>query len=169
MGVAPAAAATELVVSGKGWGHGVGMSQWGAYGYAQHGWSWKRILAHYYSGTQVASAPVSRVRVLLGEAQPSASIACAGAIRVSDRSGRGYVLAPGVYAVGPGLKLPVGHKRVKISGGQQHREAFTVLTDETRASLTARLRLSECSARVGRQRLPRAARRAPRREDSCRS
>lgn len=37
MGVAPAAAATELVVTGKGWGHGVGMSQWGAYGYAQHG------------------------------------------------------------------------------------------------------------------------------------
>jgi stage II sporulation protein D len=60
MGVAPAAAATELVVSGKGWGHGVGMSQWGAYGYAQHGWGWERILAHYYSGTQVAAAPLSR-------------------------------------------------------------------------------------------------------------
>ena len=55
------------MVTGKGWGHGVGMSQWGAYGYAQHGWSWKRILAHYYPGTQVAPAPVSRVRVLLGD------------------------------------------------------------------------------------------------------
>jgi stage II sporulation protein D len=124
VGVAPAAAATELVVTGKGWGHGVGMSQWGAYGYAQHGWSWKRILAHYYSGTQVAQAPVSRVRVLLGVAQPRVSIACAGAIRVSDRSGRGYSLAPGAYAFGPGLKLPVGHKRLKVRGGQQHRERF---------------------------------------------
>jgi len=137
VGVAPAAAATELVVSGKGWGHGVGMSQWGAYGYAKHGWSWKRILAHYYSGTQVAPAPVSRVRVLLGVAQPSASIACAGAIRVSDRTGRGYALAPGAYAFGPGLRLPVGHKRLQISGGQQHRERFTVVT--TRRTLRSPL------------------------------
>jgi stage II sporulation protein D len=136
-GVAPAAAATELVVTGKGWGHGVGMSQWGAYGYAQHGWSWKRILAHYYSGTQVAAAPVSRVRVLLGAAQPSVSIACAGAIRVSDRSGRSYGLGPGVYAFGRGLKLPVGHKRREVSGGQQHRERFTVVT--TRRALRSPL------------------------------
>ena len=128
MGVAPAAAATELVVTGKGWGHGVGMSQWGAYGYAQHGWSWKRILAHYYSGTQVGSAPVSRVRVLLGAAQPRVSIACAGAIRVSDRTGRGYALAPGAYAFGSGLKLPVGHTRRRVSGGEHHRERFTLLT-----------------------------------------
>jgi stage II sporulation protein D len=130
VGVAPAAAATELVVNGKGWGHGVGMSQWGAYGYAQHGWSWKRILGHYYAGTQVARAPVSRVRVLLGTAQPRVSIACAGAIRVSDRSGRGYALAPGVHTFGRGLKLPVGHKRLKISGGQQHRERFLVMTTQ---------------------------------------
>jgi stage II sporulation protein D len=128
VGVAPAAAATELVVTGKGWGHGVGMSQWGAYGYAQHGWSWQRILAHYYAGTRVAQAPVSRVRVLLGVAQPRVSIACAGAIRVSDRSGRGYDLAAGAYGFGPGLKLPVGHKRLKVSGGQQHRERFVDLT-----------------------------------------
>src|SRR5258706_5719124 len=86
---------TTFVVTGRGWGHGVGMSQWGAYGYAQHGWSWKRILAHYYSGTQVAQAPRSSVRVLLGAAQPRVSIACAGAIRVSDRSGRSHGLAPG--------------------------------------------------------------------------
>jgi stage II sporulation protein D len=128
VGVAPASAATEFVVNGKGWGHGVGMSQWGAYGYAQHGWSWKRILAHYYAGTQIAPAPVSRVRVLLGTAQPRVPIACAGAIRVSDRSGRGYALASGAYTVGPGLKLPVGHKRLKVSGGQQHRERFIVVT-----------------------------------------
>jgi stage II sporulation protein D len=128
VGVAPAAAATELVITGKGWGHGVGMSQWGAYGYAQHGWSWKRILGHYYAGTQVAKAPVSRVRVLLAAAEPSVSIACAGAIRVSDRTGRGYALAPGVHVLGRRLKLPVGHKRLKISGGQQHRERFIVVT-----------------------------------------
>jgi SpoIID/LytB domain protein len=38
---------------GGGWGHGVGMSQWGAYGLARKGWGDGRILRHYYSGTRV--------------------------------------------------------------------------------------------------------------------
>jgi stage II sporulation protein D len=126
-GAASAAAGSELVISGKGWGHGVGMSQWGAYGYAQHGWSWHRILAHYYEGTQVSSAPVSRVRVLLGTAQPRVGVACAGGIRVSDRTGRSYALPAGEYSFGAGLKLPVGHRRVKIRGGHHHRERFAVV------------------------------------------
>jgi stage II sporulation protein D len=37
-----------LVVSGRGWGHGVGMVQWGAYGKARRGWSAPQILAFYY-------------------------------------------------------------------------------------------------------------------------
>ena len=41
------------------------MSQYGAYGYAQHGWDYKRILAHYYPGTMLGDAPVAKVRVLL--------------------------------------------------------------------------------------------------------
>lgn len=36
-----------------GWGHGVGMSQWGACGYANHGWSYDMILRHYYVGTEL--------------------------------------------------------------------------------------------------------------------
>ena len=36
-----------------GWGHGVGMSQWGAKGYADHGWSYDRILRHYYLDTEL--------------------------------------------------------------------------------------------------------------------
>ena len=34
---APAAAKTTVIVSGGGWGHGIGMSQYGAYGRAQNG------------------------------------------------------------------------------------------------------------------------------------
>ena len=45
-----------LVLDGHGWGHGLGMSQWGAYGYAKHGWSYDRILAHYYPGTTLGPA-----------------------------------------------------------------------------------------------------------------
>ena len=58
-------AASTLVITGHGWGHGIGMSQWGAYGYAQHGWSYRQILAHYYPGTTIGSRPSPTVRVLL--------------------------------------------------------------------------------------------------------
>jgi stage II sporulation protein D len=102
------------------------MSQWGAYGYARHGWSWQRILAHYYPGTTLATASMRQVRVLLGSGQPRASIACAGGIRVSDRSGRSYSLPAGTYRFGAGLKLPVGHKRVVVKGGLQHRERYSL-------------------------------------------
>jgi len=63
---APAGAST-LVVEGAGDGHGVGMSQDGALGYAQHGWSDAAILAHYYTGTTLGRASASAsVRVLEG-------------------------------------------------------------------------------------------------------
>jgi stage II sporulation protein D len=63
---APAAAST-LLVEGAGDGHGVGMSQDGALGYAEHGWSDAAILAHYYTGTTLGAAPASSVvKVLQG-------------------------------------------------------------------------------------------------------
>jgi stage II sporulation protein D len=46
-----------VVVTGRGWGHGVGMVQWGAYGKALRGWSAARILAFYYGGLQPRSYP----------------------------------------------------------------------------------------------------------------
>jgi stage II sporulation protein D len=44
-------------VSGRGWGHGVGMVQWGAYGKAKRGWSAARILSYYYGGLRPTSYP----------------------------------------------------------------------------------------------------------------
>ncbi len=62
----PAARAQDLVITGAGDGHGVGMSQDGAHGYAAHGWSYQAILAHYYTGTAIGQAPAgARVRVLI--------------------------------------------------------------------------------------------------------
>ncbi|MGZ8604031.1 MAG: SpoIID/LytB domain-containing protein [Actinomycetota bacterium] len=46
----------EFTFFGSGFGHGLGMSQWGAYGLSQQGWSAPRILTHYYSGTRVGGA-----------------------------------------------------------------------------------------------------------------
>ncbi|MCQ1529736.1 SpoIID/LytB domain-containing protein [Lutispora saccharofermentans] len=41
------------ILNGKGWGHGVGMSQYGAKGMADSGYSFIEILEHYYTGTKV--------------------------------------------------------------------------------------------------------------------
>lgn len=40
-----------------GYGHGVGMSQYGANAYAKQGWSYDKILTHYYTGTKVIDDP----------------------------------------------------------------------------------------------------------------
>jgi stage II sporulation protein D len=65
LAAAPARAATTWTVTGHGFGHGVGMSQYGAYGYALHGRDYRFILGHYYKGTTIGTAPQSKVRVLL--------------------------------------------------------------------------------------------------------
>ena len=42
-----------VVFAGKGWGHGVGLCQVGAYGMALRGADYKAILTHYYTGTRI--------------------------------------------------------------------------------------------------------------------
>jgi SpoIID/LytB domain protein len=64
---AAASAGATLIVEGAGDGHGVGMSQDGALGYAEHGWSDAQILAHYYAGTTLGQAPAdATIKVLEG-------------------------------------------------------------------------------------------------------
>ena len=43
----------DIYINTKGYGHGVGMSQYGAYGMAKSGYSYKDILKHYYTGVQI--------------------------------------------------------------------------------------------------------------------
>ncbi|MFC2048897.1 hypothetical protein ACFLR5_01595, partial [Elusimicrobiota bacterium] len=43
----------DFLFYGRGWGHGVGMCQWGAKGMAERGKSYKKILNKYYPGTKV--------------------------------------------------------------------------------------------------------------------
>jgi stage II sporulation protein D len=64
----PAAATAKgkgWTVKGAGFGHGVGLSQYGAYGYAKHGFTYDAILAHYYTGTTLGAAGAHTVHVLL--------------------------------------------------------------------------------------------------------
>ena len=66
LAAASANAAVNWVVHGRGFGHGVGMSAYGAYGYAKHGKGYRFILGHYYQGTTLGTLEKPRVvRVLL--------------------------------------------------------------------------------------------------------
>ncbi|MFZ2176397.1 MAG: SpoIID/LytB domain-containing protein, partial [Rhodococcus sp. (in: high G+C Gram-positive bacteria)] len=60
------AADTPFTLSGHGNGHGRGMGQWGAYGYAKdQGWAAERILGHYYSGTTLGTLADAQISVRL--------------------------------------------------------------------------------------------------------
>jgi stage II sporulation protein D len=88
--VAAPAAQGQLVwkISGAGFGHGVGMSQYGAGGFARHGYTWPQILGHYYPKTSIRSITAGGVRVLLLSGQTTVDFA-------GVDQGCGYRLYPG--------------------------------------------------------------------------
>jgi stage II sporulation protein D len=112
---ATAPAASVFVVTGRGWGHGVGLSQCGAYGFAQKGWAYDRILAHYYRGTTLGQAPVSTVRVLLAEGAGSVTVSSDARFGIETGDGRAFQLEPGAVTLGPDLRLAVGGKERKLA------------------------------------------------------
>src|SRR3954447_3063626 len=78
----PAAAPAKVwIVKGAGFGHGAGMSQYGAKGYAENGFGYQAILGHYYTGTTIGTAPDQTVRVLLRPSVRSVSFSGAGSAR----------------------------------------------------------------------------------------
>ncbi len=88
--LAAAPAGASWTVKGHGYGHGVGLSQWGAYGYAKHGRGYREIVRHYYSHTEIGRAG-GRIRVLLGSGE--GSVGFSGANRACGkglRPGRDY-------------------------------------------------------------------------------
>ncbi|WP_019201329.1 SpoIID/LytB domain-containing protein, partial [Tsukamurella sp. 1534] len=74
------AAASDVTFTGQGNGHGRGMGQWGAFGYAKSGWKAEQIVARYYGGTQLSRADVNLpVRVQLTQQKVANVLAPAGA------------------------------------------------------------------------------------------
>ncbi|MBI1843320.1 MAG: SpoIID/LytB domain-containing protein [Actinobacteria bacterium] len=68
VGVVRSAAGPSFRFDGGGWGHGVGMSQYGARGRATNGATYSQILGSYYQSTAVETQPgPDDLRVLLGE------------------------------------------------------------------------------------------------------
>jgi SpoIID/LytB domain protein len=62
----PVRAASTFTFHGSGYGHGIGMSQWGAYGLAKMGWSHRRILTHFYRETHVERLGTLPVTIRVG-------------------------------------------------------------------------------------------------------
>jgi stage II sporulation protein D len=146
----PANAAVNWVVHGRGFGHGVGMSAYGAYGYAMEGKDYRFILGHYYSGTTIGTLPGSRVvRVLLdisgGDVGFSgATSACGAALDPergyeAHRAGSSVVLrsSGGKRVASCGRKLrAAGAGTVEIAGVGSFRGALeTVPTESDAGSL----------------------------------
>jgi stage II sporulation protein D len=112
-----ARAGTALIVTGHGWGHGVGMSQWGAYGYALHGWKYQRILEHYYPGTKLGHFGEQHVRVLLAQRASSITVGCATPMVVTDGRRLTRKLPAGTYGVSSRLVFPVRRHGAGLSFG----------------------------------------------------
>ena len=104
------------MISGRGWGHGVGMSQYGAYGMANAGRTYDQILAYYYTGTELGPAPTTDVRVLLAEAAPATTIASTVPYTVLDRAGVVHKVQAGPLVLRPKLSLPTVDGPVRVPG-----------------------------------------------------
>nr|MDQ4030480.1 SpoIID/LytB domain-containing protein [Actinomycetota bacterium] len=112
----PAAAAPVFVAKGRGWGHGIGMSQWGAHGFARHGWSYERILAHYYQGTRPGRAETTRVRVLLAAGRKRFVVTSRKPFRIGGKHGKRVVLRPAYVAKHGPLRIIPGAAPLALDG-----------------------------------------------------
>jgi stage II sporulation protein D (peptidoglycan lytic transglycosylase) len=92
-----------VLLKGRGWGHGVGMIQWGAEGKARRGLSYRDILAYYYGGLrpQPYSEP-EQIKVGVAVGLRSVVIEGTGDVTVEGKS------------LGPGPWLVSGGKRIRI-------------------------------------------------------
>jgi len=147
---APAQASVSWLVKGRGFGHGVGVSQYGAYGYALHGKGYRWILGHYYRGTTVGTLDRPRVVRVLLEVSPGdvgfsgATNACGRALDpkrsyAAHRNGSRIKLrnSAGKRLADCGGKLrAAGNRRIAIAGLGPYRGALEVVpTESSRGSL----------------------------------
>src|SRR5438477_201208 len=104
--VAPAGSGTLFLISGHGYGHGVGMGQWGAEGYALHGYTYDQILAAYYSGTTLSQTKMRRLRVLLADGDTHLTVSSDQPIAVGDGDGVTHTFPAGDTKLTTALPYP---------------------------------------------------------------
>ena len=131
----------KFVLEGHGYGHGVGMSQWGAYGYAKHGLAYRKILTPLLHGNEARQDEGETARSAPGDAPGGVSFADAkracgrnvkasktyrarlsrGGSKVRLESGSGKKLAA------CGRKLgAIGSGKIRIGGQGTYRGALVV-------------------------------------------
>lgn len=99
-----AARASGFYISGAGSGHGVGMSQYGAAGYALHGFGYQDILRDYYSGTTLGHVSPDRIVTVLLRSRGSAVFSGASSIKGATHK-LNPVATYSVVAAGPRLRI----------------------------------------------------------------
>jgi stage II sporulation protein D len=97
---------TLFVLTGRGWGHAVGMSQWGAYGMAKQGATYQQILAHYYRQTTIGSRAGRTIGVLLADGRTAVTIGSASSFKVAART----------HAAGSATVTKTSTGRIKVQG-----------------------------------------------------
>jgi stage II sporulation protein D len=113
---AGALAAPVFFVDGRGWGHGIGMAQYGAQGFAtRDGRPYTWILSHYYRGTTLGQTPVTLVRVLLADDRSTLSVGSDTAFSVTDANDQTYELPAGALKLGPSLEITVDGERKRLA------------------------------------------------------
>ncbi len=100
---------------GFGYGHGVGMSQCGAHGFAKHGMGYRAILAHYYKGTDIGKAGGAHIRVLLATGRDAVAISSDSPFSV-EGAGGARDLPAGHYRLTRGFRLQADGKDVQLDG-----------------------------------------------------
>jgi stage II sporulation protein D len=132
------AAKTRLTITGAGYGHGIGMSQYGTYGFALHLKTYPEILGHYYTGTTLGQLSANpEVKVLLQGSKRSIAFTGAlsagdqsldpaqtytvrrsadGGLVIRDGSGQGIGTTPGPLRVDPAVGQPLKLMGVSVPG-----------------------------------------------------
>lgn len=89
--------AATFTVNGAGFGHGLGMSQYGAYGAARQGLTWRQILAFYYPGTtRVEQKSGTTIKVwITSDTDNDLRVLPSAGLTLHDRSGHADLLPAG--------------------------------------------------------------------------
>jgi stage II sporulation protein D len=109
------AASSQWTIRGAGFGHGIGLSQYGAYGYAAHGSDWKSIVLHYYTGTHLGNEAGRTIRVLLQSGNGTVTVS--GATQAGNHkldSTKSYRLVR--HGLGVDLKTARGKRIATMTG-----------------------------------------------------
>ncbi|MEC7915297.1 MAG: hypothetical protein VX963_03360, partial [Actinomycetota bacterium] len=155
-----ALAPDNITVQGRGWGHGRGLQQWGALGYAiDHFWSYEQILQHYYSNTVNSYVNDREIKVhitrnnemdlLVTSAMPFTVEGIqfwGGQIaRLSANGPHNFTIAHSSGCADPGYAVYIGHPGQLDGSGRSFVEARPVGAYQAVDDLSQLLQLITCA------------------------